>query len=58
MTKLELVWNPITIAFIIAYQLAICLYFYGSRNHPTPQLWLDNILKNCDDVDLHVDPEL
>ena len=53
-----LFWNPFIKGFIVAYSIQIALYVHGSANNPTPQLWLDNIKKNCVDVDLHVDPEL
>lgn len=54
----ELVWNVYTKVFLIGYAIAIACYLYGSKYHPTPQLWIDNILKNCKDVDLNADPEL
>ncbi len=54
----QLVWNPFTQTFIGGYILAIILYLYGSTYHPTPQIWLDNIQKNCVNVDLNADPEL
>eukprot|EP00347_Sterkiella_histriomuscorum_P011520 403372139 len=54
----QLIWNPFTQGFVICYLVQVGLYFYGSKNNPTPQLWLDNIVKNCENVDLHADPEL
>lgn len=54
----ELVWNVYTKVFLIGYAIAIACYCYGSRYHPTPQIWLDNIQKNCENVDLNADPEL
>jgi len=54
----ELLWNPFTKVFILGYILAIGLYFYGSKYHPTPVVWLENIKKNCKNVDLNADPEL
>lgn len=35
-TRYELYWNPLTQCYAICYGVAICLYFYGSHNHPTP----------------------
>eukprot|EP00347_Sterkiella_histriomuscorum_P018248 403346231 len=58
MNTVKLIWNPLTQGFVVGYLIQICLYFYGSKHNPTPQLWLDNIVKNCDNVDLHADPEL
>ena len=36
----QLAWNPFTKVFALGYMVALALYFYGSKYHPTPAEWI------------------
>jgi hypothetical protein len=53
----QLIFNQFTVTFSIMVLIGIYIHFDTQANFKVPQLWIDNIKKNCKVNHIDVDPE-